>query len=115
MNEMILMTNYCYKVTQSLYIKQEIFNDRLYRSISQLNPKFMWFYFTHNYMPQGLRKGPTLGLPKTHSFHYSTNAAHSRGSIKWDNLPDVVTSSNSLFEFKNKIKYIGNIDCGCLL
>ena len=51
MNEMILMTNYCYKVTQSLYIKQEIFNDRLYRSISQLNPKFMWFYFTHKYMP----------------------------------------------------------------
>ena len=66
-------------------------------------------------MPYSLRKGPTLSLPKTHSFYYSTNAAHSCGSIIWNNLPDVVTSSDSLFEFKNKIEYIGNIDCGCLI
>ena len=27
----------------------------------------------------------------------------------------MVKSSNSLFEFKNKIKNIGDIDCGCLI
>ena len=32
-----------------------------------------------------------------------------------NNLPAVVKSSNSLFEFKNKIKNIGDIDCGCLI
>ena len=68
-------------------------------------------------MPYSLRNSPTLGLPKTHSFYYSTNAAHSRVSIIWNLLPDVVKSikSDSLFEFKNKIKYIGNIDCECLI
>ena len=29
-------------------------------------------------MPYSLRKGPTPGLLKTHSFYYSTNAAYSR-------------------------------------
>ena len=53
-------------------------------------------------MPYSLRKGPTLDLPKTHSFYSGTNAVHFRGSLMWNNLPAVVKSSNSLFEFKNK-------------
>ena len=56
----------------------------IYKSISQLNPQFMWSFFTHN-----LRKGPILGLPKTHSFYYGTNAIHFRGSLIWNNLPAV--------------------------
>ena len=66
-------------------------------------------------MSYSLRKGPTLGLPKTNSSYYSTNAAHSRGSLIWNNLPGVVKSKDSLFESKSKIKYIGNVDCGCLI
>ena len=66
-------------------------------------------------MHYSLRKGPTLGLPKTHSFCYGTNAVHFRGSLMWNNLPAVVKSSDSLFEFKNKIKNIDDIDCGCLI
>ena len=64
-------------------------------------------------MSYSLRKGPTLGSPKTHLFYYSTNAAHSHGSLIWNNLPAVAKSRDSLLEFKNKIKYIGNIDCRC--
>ena len=64
-------------------------------------------------MPYNLRKCPTLGLPKTHSFYYNMNAVHFRGSLIWNNLFAVVKSSNSLFEFKNEIKNIGNTDCGC--
>ena len=71
------MTIYCYKVTQSLYIKDILdFMTEIYKSISQLNPEFMWSYFTHKDMPYNLRKGPFLGLPKTHSFYYGTNAIH---------------------------------------
>ena len=73
----------------------------IYKSISQLNPEFMWSYFTHKDVPYNLRKGPTLGLPKTHSFYYGTNAVHFPGSLIWKNLPVVVKSSDSLFEFKN--------------
>ena len=71
------MTTYCYKVTQSLYIKDILdFMTEIYKSISQLNPEFMRSYFTHKDMPYNLRKGPFLGLPKTHSFYYGTNAIH---------------------------------------
>ena len=44
-----------------------------------------------------------------------TNAVHFRGSVTWNHLPTVVKSSDSLFEFKNKIKNIGDIDCECLI
>ena len=77
----------------------------------QLNPEFMWFYFMHKDMPYSLR-GRTLGLPKFHSFYYSTNAVHFFVSLIWNNFLAVVKSSNSLFEFKNKIKTIGNTDWG---
>ena len=53
----------------------------IYQSISQLNPEFMWSYFTHKDMPYNLRIGPFLGLPKTHSFYYGTNAVQFRGSL----------------------------------
>ena len=69
----------------------------------------------HKDMPYNLRKGPILGLTKTHSFYYGTNVAHFRGSLIWNNLLADVKSSNSLFEFKNKIKNIRDIDCRCLI
>ena len=84
----------------------------IYKRISLLNPEFQLSYFTHKDMPYSLRKGPALGLPRTHSFYYSTNAVHFRGSSIWNNL---VKSSDLLLEFKNKIKNIGEIDCGCLI
>ena len=65
-------------------------------------------------MPYNFRKGPFLGLPKTYSLYYGTNAVNFRGSLIWNNVPAVVKSIDSLFEFKNKIKNIGDIDCGCL-
>ena len=39
----------------------------MYKSISQLNPGFMGFYFTHKNMPYSLRKDPTL-KPTKNSF-----------------------------------------------
>ena len=75
----------------------------------------MWSYFKHKDMSYDLRKGPTLGLPKTHSFYYGTNAVCFRGSPIWNNLPAAVNSSDSLSEFKNKIKNIEDIDCECLI
>ena len=53
----------------------------IYKSISQLNPQFMWSFFTHKDITYNLRKGPFLGLPKTHSFYYGTYAIHFRGSL----------------------------------
>ena len=36
----------------------------IYKSISQLNPQFMWSFLTHKDIPYNLRKGTILGLPK---------------------------------------------------
>ena len=60
-------------------------------------------------------KGPSLNLPRSQSTYYGTNTAHDRGSVVWKNLSANIKSSNSVFEFKNKVKNLGNIDCGCLI
>ena len=71
----------------------------------------MWTCFTYNNISYNLRKGPILYLRSTHSRYYSTNSAHLRGSLTWNNLPRDIKSSKSLPEFKTKIKNFGNIDC----
>ena len=87
----------------------------IFKSISQINPEFMWSFFKPKKLSYNLRKGPILNLPKTQSTFYGTNAIHFRGSLIWNNLPAKVKSSNSVFEFKTKIKNLGNIDYGCII
>ena len=73
----------------------------------------MWSYFTHKDMSYSLRKGPTFGLPKK-SFillWFERSTVYFRGSLICNNLTAVVKSSDSLFEFKNKIKDTGDIYC----
>ena len=53
----------------------------IHKSISQLYPQIMWSFFTHKDIPYNLRKGPILGLAKTHSFYYGTSTIHFRGSL----------------------------------
>ena len=60
-------------------------------------------------------KGPSLNLARSQSTYYGTSTAHVRGSVEWNNLPANIESSNSVFEFKNKVKNLGNIDCGSLI
>ena len=87
----------------------------IFKSISQISPEFMWSFFKPKKLSYNLRKGPILNLPKTQSTFYVTNVIHFRGSLVWNSLPAKVKSSNSIFEFKTKIKNLGNIDCGCLI
>ena len=87
----------------------------IFKSISQISPEFMWSFFKPKKLSYNLRKGPILNLPRTQSTYYGTNTIHFRGSLIWNNLPAKVKSSNSVFEFKTKIKNLGNIDCGCLI
>ena len=84
----------------------------IFKSISQINPEFMWSFFKPKKLSYNLRKEPILNLSKTQATYYGTNAIHFRGSLTWNNLPAKVKSSNSVFEFKTKIKNLGNIDCG---
>ena len=87
----------------------------IFKSISHINPKFMWLFFKPKKLSCNLKKRPILNLPRTQSTYCGTNAIQSRGSYMWSNLPAKVKSRNSVFEFKTKIKNLGNIDCGCLI
>ena len=61
------MSTYCYKVTQSLYIKDIYIlhlNDRVCKRIPQPNPESVWFYFTHKDKPYSLRKRSYSWLTK---------------------------------------------------
>ena len=81
----------------------------------QINPEFMWPYFTYNNISYNLRKGPILYLPRTRSTYYGTNSVCFRGSPILNNLHRDNKSSKSVSEFKTKIKNFRNIDCGCVM
>ena len=53
----------------------------IFKSISQINPEFMWSFFKPKKLSYNLRKGPILNLPKTQSTFYGTNAIYFRGSL----------------------------------
>ena len=87
----------------------------IYKSTGTLNPQFMWSYFKYRKVPYNLRRGPVLFIPPARSTIYGTNSVHFLGSLIWNGLPNLVKSSRSISEFKNVIKKIGNIDCGCMI
>ena len=87
----------------------------IYKSTGTFNPQFMWSYFKYREVPYNLRRGPVLFIPPARSTIYGTNSVHFRGSLIWNRLPNLVKSSRSISEFKNVIKKIGNIDCGCMI
>ena len=87
----------------------------IYESTGTLNLQFMWSYFKYRKVPYDLRQGPVLFIPPTRSTIYGTNSAHFLGPLTWNRLSNLVKSSRSISEFKNVIKKIGNIDCGCII
>ena len=77
---------------------------KIYKITTQINPEFMWPYFTYNNISYNLRKGSILYLPNTHSTYDGTNSVHFRGSLIWSNLPRDIKSSKSLSKFKPKLR-----------
>ena len=71
----------------------------------------MWLYFKYREVPYHLRRGSVLFIPPARSKMYGTSSVHFRGSLIWNNLPNLVKCSRPISEFKSVIKKIGNIDC----
>ena len=77
---------------------------QIFKSISQINPEFMWSFFKQIKAIRQFKKGTyCLNLLRTQSTNYGINAVHFRGSVMWNYLPAKVKSSNSVFKFKTKI------------
>ena len=90
------------------YLALEVF-----KSLMHLNPEFMWSYFNEKPITYDLRKGTKVFLPPVKSFRLGLNSVHFRGSILWNNLPSSIKNSQTINEFKVKLKYLGNIHCTC--
>ena len=86
----------------------------IYKSTGTLNPQFMWPYFKYRKVPYNLRRGPALFISPARSTIYGTNSVKFSMSLIWNGLLNLVKSSRSISEFKNVIKKLGNIDCGCM-
>ena len=85
----------------------------VYKSLAKLNPGFMWNFFERNHAPYNLRRGDLLLLPPAKSIRYGVNSLAFRGSLLWNNLPPQVKESQTLEEFKNRIKNLRSICCTC--
>ena len=60
-------------------------------------------------MPYSLRDGSKLVLLKAKSWLFDINLLRFRGSLLWNNLPVALKNCQSLNEFKQELKNMGNI------
>ena len=80
----------------------------VYKSLNMLDPGFMWNFFERSHIPYNLRRGDLLLLPPAKSTRYGVNSLAFRRS-----LPSQVKESQTLEEFKNRIKNLRFIHCTC--
>ena len=71
----------------------------------------MWNFFERNYIPYDLRRGDLLLIPLAKPTSYGINSLALRESLLWSNLLSQVKKSQTLEEFKNKIKNLRSIHC----
>ena len=61
----------------------------------------------------GNKNGNSLQLSHVKSYRFGINSLRFRGSMLWNNLPFSVKNSETLTDFKNKLKTLENIHCTC--
>ena len=71
----------------------------VFKSITHVNPEFMWSYFNENTIPYNLRNGNRLLLPSAKSVKFGINSLTFRGSLLWNNLPLNLKSCQTIDEF----------------
>ena len=76
----------------------------IYKSLTDINPDFMKLYFKIKEIYYNLRNGYALKLPSTNPTYYGINSVLFRVFLLWNQLPLPIKQSQSLLEFKSKIK-----------
>ena len=77
----------------------------IFKTINNLNPSFMDEIFLKRNVSYNLRNTNTFLLPMEHTVNYGTETIQYRGQRIWHSLPQEIKDSNSVQQFKNKIKY----------
>ena len=87
----------------------------MFKTINNLNPSFMDEIFLKRSVRYNLKNTNTFLLPMVHTVNCGTETIRYRGQRIWHYLPQEIKDSNSVQQFKNKIKYWTNEDCDCRL
>ena len=85
----------------------------MFKTTNNSNPSFMDEIFLKISVTYSLRNANTFVLPMVHTVNYGTETIQYRGQCIWHSLPQEIKDSNSVQQFKNKIKYWKNGGCDC--
>ena len=87
----------------------------IFKTKNNLNPTFMKNIFTERNIQYSLRSENHLRLPKVKTTTYGIENIQYRGCHLWSSLPREIKDSNTLAEFKRKLKSWDGSICICRL
>ena len=87
----------------------------IYKTKNNLNPSIMRDVFTEKENRYKLRSENHLQLPMAKTTTYGIENIQYRGCLLWSTLPKEIKDSNTLSEFKQKIKLWDGSSCVCRL
>ena len=86
----------------------------VYKTLHNLNPKFMQALFKTKPVSYSLRNCNLLLLPPSRSRRFGTQSFLFRGSLLWNSLPDSFKSKISLNSFKDALRNLNLCElCSC--
>ena len=98
----------CLKLGREQYILTEI-----YKALNGFSPEYMSEIFTVKQVGYNLRNSFILDIPRFQTVKYGKNSVRYAGAALWNQLPNHIKNSNSLKEFKEKIKNWNGVECRC--
>ena len=87
----------------------------MYKTKNGLNPSFMQEIFCENATHYNLRNNNEFVQPRVKSVNNGTESVRFKGPQLWQMLPPTIRNSNSLCQFKTKIKNWYGENCPCRL
>ena len=77
---------------------------KIYKSINNLGPPIMKYFFDLKNTPYDLRSKQLLKLPETSTSRYGTQALCFKGSLIWNTIPNKFKNIDNIEDFKKHIK-----------
>ena len=111
------MNNYC-NYNKSLTVHQrnlQLLMIEIFKTKNNLNPTFMKDIFVVKNSYYSLRNPNHFQLPNVRTTIYGIENIQFRGCSLWSSLPNSMKNSESLQEFKRRIKHWDEISCNCRL
>ena len=93
----------------------QILLTEMYKTRNDLNPSFMQEIFCENITHYNLRNNNEFIQPRVRSVNNGSESVRFKGPQLWQTLPPTIRNSESLYQFKTKIKNRYGENCSCKL